>query len=77
MANHQLRKPRPLIARSIRALAPVIILGWAALTLLVPFAVPSLEQVGREQSVPMSPKDAPSVQAMSHMGQIFGESHSD
>ncbi|PRC42339.1 MMPL family RND transporter, partial [Mycobacterium sp. ITM-2017-0098] len=41
------------------------------------FAVPSLEQVGREQSVPMSPKDAPSVQAMSHMGQIFGESHSD
>ncbi len=77
MANHQLRSPRPLIARSIRALAPVIILGWAALTLLVTFAVPSLEQVGREQSVPMSPKDAPSVQAMAHMGQIFGESNSD
>ncbi|OAN37616.1 RND family transporter [Mycolicibacterium iranicum] len=77
MANHQLRKPRPLIARSIRALAPIIILGWAALTLLVTFAVPSLEQVGREQSVPMSPKDAPSVQAMARMGQIFGESNSD
>ncbi|MDA2895423.1 RND family transporter [Mycolicibacterium sp. BiH015] len=77
MANHQLRNEKPLIARSIRALAPVIILGWAALTLLVTFAVPSLEQVGREQSVPMSPKDAPSVQAMAHMGQIFGESNSD
>ncbi|MDG4666796.1 RND family transporter [Mycobacterium sp. 236(2023)] len=77
MANHQLRNQRPLIARSIRALAPAIILGWAALTLMLTFAVPSLEQVGREQSVPMSPKDAPSVQAMSHMGQIFGESSSD
>ncbi|WP_349268833.1 transporter [Mycolicibacterium parafortuitum] len=77
MANHQLRNPRPLIARSIRTFAPVVILGWVALTLLVTFALPSLEQVGREQSVPMSPKDAPSVQAMSRMGEVFGESSSD
>ena len=58
-------------------LSPVIILAWAALTLVVTFAVPSLEQVGREQSVPMSPKDAPSVQGMSRMGEVFGESDSD
>lgn len=77
MSNHQLHKGRPLIARSLRMLAPVTIVGWVALTLLVTFAVPSLEQVGREQSVPMSPKDAPSVQAMAQMGQLFGESSSD
>ncbi len=68
---------RPFIARTIRRLSVVIILAWAALALLVTFAVPSLEQVGREQSVPMSPKDAPSVQAMTRMGEVFGESDSD
>jgi len=46
-------------------------------TLLLTFAIPSLEQVSREQSVPMSPKDAPSVQAMTRMGAVFGESSSD
>lgn len=77
MSNHQLHRGRPMVARAIRGLAPVIILAWVALTLVVTFAVPSLEQVGREQSVPMSPKDAPSVQAMSQMGQLFAESTSD
>jgi RND superfamily putative drug exporter len=71
-----LRRP-PAMARAIRTFAPLIILGWIALTLLVTFAVPSLEQVGREQAVPMSPRDAPSVQAMLRMGQVFGESDSD
>lgn len=77
MSNHQLRDSRPLIARTIRTLSPVIILAWVVLTLTVTFAVPSLEQVGREQSVPMSPQDAPSVQAMARMGEVFGESSSD
>ncbi|WP_422746619.1 RND family transporter [Mycobacterium sp. WMMD1722] len=77
MSTHQLRRRRPLVARTIRLLAPLVILAWAALTLVVTFGVPSLEQVGREQSVPMSPKDAPSVEAMSRMGQVFGESDSD
>jgi putative drug exporter of the RND superfamily len=77
MSNHQLRDNRPLVARTIRSLSPVIILAWVVLTLTVTFAVPSLEQVGREQSVPMSPQDAPSVQAMARMGEVFGESSSD
>jgi putative drug exporter of the RND superfamily len=66
----------PLIARMSRKLSLLVILAWVALTLLVTFAVPSLEQVGREQSVPMSPKDAPSVQAMARMGEAFEESES-
>ncbi|RWA19092.1 hypothetical protein MELE44368_22420 [Mycolicibacterium elephantis DSM 44368] len=65
------------MARTIRKFAPLIILAWVALTLLVTFAVPSLEQVGREQAVPMSPRDAPAVQAMARMGQVFEESDSD
>jgi RND superfamily putative drug exporter len=71
------RPPRPIIARSIRALAPLIVLAWAALTLTVTFAVPSLEHVSREHSVPLSPRDAPSVLAMMRIGQDFKESDSD
>jgi len=67
----------PVVARLIRALALPVVLGWVALTLLVTFAVPSLERVSREQAVPMSPRDAPSVAAMIRMGQAFGESDSD
>ncbi|MGB3484681.1 MAG: RND family transporter [Mycobacterium sp.] len=67
----------PFIAGTIRKLSLLIILAWVAVTLLLTLAVPSLEQVGREQSVPMSPKDAPSVQAMTRMGAVFQESSSD
>ena len=71
-------RPRlPFAARTIRISAPFIILAWAALTLVVTFAVPSLEQVGREHSVPLSPRDAPSVQAMMRIGKVFKESDSD
>jgi RND superfamily putative drug exporter len=71
-------RPRiPLIARTIRRLSVLIILAWVALTLIVTLAVPWLEQVGREHSVPLSPRDAPSVQAMTRMGKVFKESDSD
>jgi putative drug exporter of the RND superfamily len=71
-------RPRiPFIARTIRRLSVLIILAWVALTLIVTLAVPWLEQVGREHSVPLSPRDAPSVQAMTRMGKVFKESDSD
>jgi hypothetical protein len=76
-AEGGIRPKVPFIAGTIRKLSLLIILAWVALTLLLTFAVPSLEQVGREQSVPMSPKDAPSVQAMTRMGAVFQESDSD
>jgi len=71
------RPKPPFVARTIRKLSLLVILAWAALTLLVTFAVPSLEQVGREHSVPMSAKDSPSVQAMTRIGKDFKESDSD
>ncbi|BBZ44507.1 MMPL/RND family transporter [Mycobacterium parmense] len=67
----------PRIARTIRSLSPLIIVAWVALTLTVSFGVPWLETVGRDHSVPMSPRDAPSVQAMTRMGKVFKESDSD
>ncbi len=71
-------RPRvPFIARTIRRLSGLIILAWVALTLTVTLAVPSLERVGQEHSVPLSPLDAPSVQAMMRMGKVFKESDSD
>ncbi len=67
----------PFIARTIRKFSLLVILAWVALVLLVTLAIPSLERVGQEHSVPMSPKDAPSVQAMMRMGKDFKESDSD
>jgi len=70
--------PRPpLMARTIHRFSLVVILAWVALVLLVTFGVPSLERVGQQHSVSMSPKDAPSVQAMVRMGKDFKESNSD
>jgi putative drug exporter of the RND superfamily len=71
------RPQAPFLARTIRRLSVFIILAWVALTLVVSLAVPSLERVGQEHSVQLSPPDAPSVQAMVRMGKVFKESDSD
>jgi putative drug exporter of the RND superfamily len=71
------RPPRPFIPRAIRGLSVFVILGWVAFTLLVTFAVPRLEVVGAQHSVPLAPQDAPAVQAMQRMGKVFKESDSD
>src|ERR1700758_5048183 len=67
----------PFVARAIRKTSVLVILAWIALTLLVTFAVPSLEQVGDEHSVSLAPQDAPAAQAMKRMGHDFRESDSD
>src|SRR6201993_848415 len=67
----------PWVPRTIHRLAVPIILGWLAVIFLVSTAVPPLEQVATARAVSMSPKDAPSVQAMTVMGQKFKESDSD
>ncbi|MCX6482026.1 MAG: RND family transporter [Mycobacterium sp.] len=61
----------------IRWLAPVIILAWTALILVLNLALPSLEAVGRERGLTASSQDAPAMQAMTRMGKVFGESDSD
>jgi putative drug exporter of the RND superfamily len=48
-----------------------------AIVVLVSTSVPPLEQVATQRQVSLSPKDAPSVQAMERMGAKFKESDSD
>jgi putative drug exporter of the RND superfamily len=79
------RRPS-FIARTIRGFAPVIILAWLVLIVISTLAsvsgnwaaaIPSLERVAEEHSVSLMPRDAPSVQAMTRIGQVFEESNSD
>ncbi|BBY65587.1 MMPL/RND family transporter [Mycolicibacterium helvum] len=61
----------------IRRLAVPIIIAWVATVAILNVAIPQLEAVGKMRSVQMSPDFAPSVVAMKHTGQVFGEYTSD
>jgi putative drug exporter of the RND superfamily len=67
----------PWIPRMIRRFAPLVILAWLGLIFVMAVAVPPLEKVAEERQVSLSPKDAPSVQAMEVTGKKFKESDSD
>ena len=80
------RSSPPRIARAIRSLAPLIILGWLAIILFTTLsavggdwraAIPALERVAEKNSVSMMPADAPSTVGMLRMGRAFQESDSD
>ncbi|BBY89558.1 RND family transporter [Mycolicibacterium tokaiense] len=64
-------------ARWIRRLAVPIILFWVAMVAVAGLFIPPLEEVAAANSVPLNPADAPSLQAMQQMGEVFGESNSD
>ncbi|BBX55957.1 Membrane transport protein mmpL8 [Mycobacterium shottsii] len=68
---------RPFVARMIRTLAVPIILFWLAVVVLLSVFVPSLEVVGQERSVSLSPTDAPSVVALNRIGHVFNEGETD
>ncbi|MCP9276510.1 MMPL/RND family transporter [Mycolicibacterium arenosum] len=61
----------------IRRLAIPVILGWIVAIAVLNVAVPQLEEVGKLQSVSMSPDDAPAVIAMKRVGDTFQEFKSD
>ena len=71
------RTKPPFVPRTIHRLAVPVILVWLAIVVLVTTSVPSLEQIATQRQVSLSPKDAPSVQAMERMGAKFKESNSD
>jgi RND superfamily putative drug exporter len=68
---------RSALAKWIRRLAVPIIVGWIALLVILNVAVPQLEVVGQMRAVSMSPKEAPSVIAMTRVGKTFQEFDSD
>ena len=65
------------IARFVRVFAPLIVLGWLALTVFTNVAVPPLEKVGEAHTVSMNAKDAPSMMSMQKIGRTFQEFSSD
>ncbi|MDT5137022.1 MAG: putative drug exporter of the superfamily [Mycobacterium sp.] len=68
---------QPFIARMIHALAVPIILFWLAVVVILSVFVPSLEIVGQERSVSLSPRDAPSLVALNRIGHAFNEGNTD
>jgi RND superfamily putative drug exporter len=68
---------RPVIPHVIRLLALPIILAWVVLTVIVNVIVPPLEKISEDHSAPMTPMDAPSLQAMMRLGHNFKEFDSD
>jgi len=66
-----------LLARMIHGSPVLIIFFWLGLAVLVNTVVPQLEKVGRTHMVSMVPAAAPSIQAMSRIGQVFGEFDTD
>jgi RND superfamily putative drug exporter len=67
----------PWFARSVHKFAPLIILVWVGLVVCLSMFVPSLDKVGKEHTVSMSPKEAASMQAMQRVGKVFNEFDSD
>lgn len=67
------RSAHEKIPRFIRLFSVPILLGWLALVGLLNTAIPQLEVVGQEHSVSLAPDDAPSLQAMKKVGQVFEE----
>jgi putative drug exporter of the RND superfamily len=68
---------RPFIARVIHTFAVPIILVWVGIVIVLSLFVPSLEVVGQERSVSLSPRDAPSFVAMKKIGHAFNEGETD
>jgi putative drug exporter of the RND superfamily len=68
---------RGFIARTVRALSLPILLFWLGLVVVTNIVVPQLEAVGEAHAVSMSPDDAPAVQAMKRVGQVFHEFDTD
>ena len=50
---------------------------WVAVAALTNILSPQLEVVGAARSVSLNAPDSPSIQAMRHIGQVFGEFDSD
>ncbi|KUI36270.1 RND family transporter [Mycobacterium sp. GA-2829] len=77
MSTAHSKPRRPIIARMVRILSLPIILFWVAVVVLLGALVPSLDEIAASRSVPLSPTDAPSYQAMLNIGKVFQQYDSD
>ncbi|WP_051288508.1 RND family transporter [Mycobacterium sp. URHD0025] len=76
MSTHS--KPhRPFIGHMVRIFSLPIILFWVLVVVALGALVPSLDEVAASRSVPLSPTNAPSYQAMLNIGKVFQQYDSD
>ncbi len=75
MSTHSTQKP--FFARAIRKFSILVVLAWAALTVVINTVVPQLEPVTDANQGPLVPLDAPSSRALIHIGESFQESDSN
>ncbi|MFA4081970.1 RND family transporter [Mycobacteroides salmoniphilum] len=75
MSTHSTQKP--FFARIIRKFSILVVLAWAAFTVLINTVVPQLEPVTDANQGPLVPLDAPSSRALIHIGESFQESDSN
>lgn len=68
---------RPRFARLLHRFAIPVILGWVGFVIFLGATLPTLEVVGAERAVSLSPDDAPSFKSMRHIGKVFKEGNSD
>ncbi|ORV69833.1 RND family transporter [Mycobacterium gastri] len=61
----------------VHRLAVPIVLLWIGLVVVLSIFVPSLEQVGKDHTVSLSPSDAESMVAMKRVGKVFQEFNTD
>ncbi|RFZ60736.1 hypothetical protein CKW46_06245 [Mycobacterium liflandii] len=68
---------RPSMARLIHRMAVPIVVFWVGLVAVLVMFVPSLEEVGKQDTVSLSPSDAESMIAMKRVGKVFNEFDTD
>ncbi|CAJ1510910.1 RND family transporter [[Mycobacterium] burgundiense] len=68
---------RPRVATFLRRFAPLVILAWLGIAVVMTVFVPPLEVVEREVAVSLIPTDAPAINAMARMGEVFEEPNSE
>jgi len=77
MSEHRVeQRKRPVIPRTVRALAIPIIVFWGLLAVSTNAFIPKVEDVAEELAGPMVPHYAPSQRAMLAIGAKFHESNS-
>jgi RND superfamily putative drug exporter len=71
MSDTDIRRSR--VPRLLRLFCIPVLLGWLALTVILNVVVPQLEVVGAANASPLTPNDAPSLQATQLVGKLFKE----
>lgn len=77
MSTQHSKPHRPFLGRMVRIFSLPIIVFWVLAAVGLGIVVPSLDEVAASRSVPMSPTDAPSYQAMLNIGKVFQQYDSD